>query len=147
MLSQAGEILIEYHYRGLIRRNVVDHFMNEYNKCSNPLDLSPVIATSKHSLIHVQKNNLIILAVGVDETPPLLVIEWMYRLIDVIYDYFEATISGELVKEQFVTIYQILDEMMDNGHPFSTVKKREEEEKKKKKKKKKHNKLFHIFYE
>mgnify|MGYP003638985977 CR=1 FL=1 len=53
------------------------------------------------------------------DTPPLLAIEFLYRVADVFADYFE-TLSEQSLKDNFVTVYQVLDEMMDNGFPFTT---------------------------
>ncbi|XP_055348632.1 AP-3 complex subunit mu-1-like isoform X2 [Paramacrobiotus metropolitanus] len=53
------------------------------------------------------------------ECPPLFVTELLHRIVDVFEDYFgdskEATI-----KEHFVVVYELLDEMLDNGYPLAT---------------------------
>jgi hypothetical protein len=67
------------------------------------------------------------------ETPPLLIIEFLIRVADVMQNYF-SDVSEETIKEHFPTVYQVLpslctriakflqllEEMMDDGIPFCT---------------------------
>jgi len=50
---------------------------------------------------------------------PLLAIDYLQRLYDVFSQYFGG-VSEARLKENFTTVYQLLDEMMDNGVPFTT---------------------------
>lgn len=53
------------------------------------------------------------------ETQPLFVIEFLHRVVDTFDDYFtECTES--IIKENFVVVYELLDEMLDNGFPLAT---------------------------
>lgn len=56
------EVLIEKHYAGFQTRTVVETFMKELSKHSNPLDLPPVIATAKNFVFHLRAGELIFLA-------------------------------------------------------------------------------------
>jgi len=51
--------------------------------------------------------------------PPLLVIDFLQRLYDVFVEYL-TNVTESSLKENFTTVYQLLDEMLDNGVPFST---------------------------
>lgn len=53
------------------------------------------------------------------EVQPLLVTEFLHRVVDVFRDYFNE-VSEESIKENFITVYQLMDEMMDNGIPMTT---------------------------
>lgn len=53
------------------------------------------------------------------EVTPLLVTEFLHRVVDVFRDYFNE-VSEESIKENFITVYQLMDEMMDNGIPMTT---------------------------
>lgn len=51
--------------------------------------------------------------------PPLFVIEFLHRVVDTLTDYFGD--CGEAVlKEHVVVVYELLDEMLDNGFPLAT---------------------------
>jgi AP-3 complex subunit mu len=53
------------------------------------------------------------------EVPPLLVIELLHRVVDIFTEYFES-ISPDTLKDNFSTVYQLLEEMLDNGYPLTT---------------------------
>jgi AP-3 complex subunit mu len=40
-------------------------------------------------------------------------------MVDIFDEYFSETTEG-VVKDNFVTIFQLLDELVDNGFPFTT---------------------------
>eukprot|EP00941_MAST-03F_sp_MAST-3F-sp1_P002342 g2342.t1 len=51
--------------------------------------------------------------------PSLLIIEFLHRIKDVFISYF-SVLSENSIKENFSTVYQILEEMLDNGFPLIT---------------------------
>lgn len=50
---------------------------------------------------------------------PLLVIDTHHRIIDVLLAYFK-TVTESTLRENFSIVYQLLDEMVDAGFPFTT---------------------------
>lgn len=50
---------------------------------------------------------------------PMLVFEFIHRIIDILTDYL-AEVSEPSIRENFVTVYQLLEEMMDYGYPLTT---------------------------
>eukprot|EP01121_Diplochlamys_sp_Union-15-3_P015279 TRINITY_DN5019_c0_g1_i2.p1 TRINITY_DN5019_c0_g1~~TRINITY_DN5019_c0_g1_i2.p1 ORF type:complete len:267 (-),score=37.15 TRINITY_DN5019_c0_g1_i2:426-1226(-) len=120
ILNFLGDVIIEKHYRGLINRaQLCEMFWDIVSKAEKPTEVLPVVSVSKYYLIHIQTNGLFFLATSLKEVPPLLVVEFLHRLSDTFKGYF-GSISEETLKENFVTVYQLLDEMMDNGLPFTT---------------------------
>ena len=61
------EVIIEKHWRGLTNRNVCDFFLEEVNKYREREDVPPIIATSKHYLVSVFRDDLFVLAVMTNE--------------------------------------------------------------------------------
>lgn len=53
------------------------------------------------------------------ETAPLLVIEFLHRVYDIFEDYF-GEVEESVIKDNFATVYQLLEEMMDFGYPLTT---------------------------
>ncbi|KAJ1495609.1 Mu homology domain-containing protein [Baffinella frigidus] len=119
VMSQTGEVIIEKHYRGYISRTCCDLFWGEIQAATNPQEVNPVLVTPKHYLIHVQRYGMYFIAVLQREVTPLFVTEFLHRVVDVFRDYFNE-VSEESIKENFITVYQIMDEMMDNGFPMTT---------------------------
>jgi len=120
ILNTVGDIIIEKHYRGLLSRNVCDYFWEEVRKASKPEEVLPVIQTPKYYLIHIQRNGLFLLSIVTQEVPPLLVVEFLHRVCDTFVQYFDPKFGEQHIRDNFVTVYQLLDEMMDNGIPFTT---------------------------
>lgn len=51
--------------------------------------------------------------------PPLMGLEFLCRVADVLTDYL-GELNEDLIKDNFVIVYELLDEMMDNGFPLTT---------------------------
>jgi len=45
---------------------------------------------------------------------PLFVIEFLHRVVDTLVDYFSEC-SETTIKDNIVVVYELLDEMLDNG--------------------------------
>lgn len=119
ILNSKGDVFIEKHYRGVTSRTVCDQFWKFVMKAPSPSEVLPVIPTPKCYLVHIQRNGLFFLAVVQSDVPPLLVLEFLGRVTEVFRDYFGA-LSEEKLREHFSVVYQVLDEMCDNGFPFNT---------------------------
>ncbi|GLD92935.1 hypothetical protein PINS_up001527 [Pythium insidiosum] len=119
IITTTGEVIIEKHWRGLTGRNVCDFFMEEVNKYREREDVPPIIVTSKYYLVSVFRDDLFLLAVVTNEIAPLFVIEFLHRVLAVFRDYF-GTFDENSMKDNFSTVYQLLEEMLDNGYPLTT---------------------------
>ena len=81
--------------------------------------MPPVVATSKYYLISIYREDVFLLATSTGETQPLLAIEFLHRVFDIFEEYF-GTVEEASIKENFATVYQLLEEMMDFGYPLTT---------------------------
>ena len=88
-----------------MQRNVCDYFWNEVNK-KNPDEIPPIIPTHKYILIHIQRDSLYFLSVVASEVAPLLVLEFLHRVGDIFTYYFER-LNENVIRENFVTVYQV----------------------------------------
>lgn len=119
LLTAQGDVIVEKHWRHVLSRNILDQFMAEVRKASDPEELLPIIALPRFYLIHIYRNGLFYLAILTQEVYPLMVIEFLYRVADTFQEYFGEVNEGS-VKNNFVTVYELLEEMMDNGFPLTT---------------------------
>lgn len=78
-----------------------------------------MIQTPHYYLISIQRGNIHLIAACKQETPPLFVIEFLHRVVDTFHDYFNEC-SESSIKENYVVVYELLDEMLDNGFPLAT---------------------------
>jgi hypothetical protein len=102
-------VLFEKHYCGLIGRNACDLFWEEVQRAESPQEVKPIFSANKFFFMHIQVNKLFFVAVAHQETDALFTIEFLNRFVDICKYYFGAStpISEALVKEHFVTVYQV----------------------------------------
>merc|ERR1719348_2677108 len=60
-----------------------------------------------------------LVAITLTEVPLLFVIEFLHRVFDTLNDYF-GDCTETIVKENSVVVYELLDELLDNGFPLAT---------------------------
>lgn len=111
--------MIEKHWRGVTSRTVCDFFWEEVNKYDSREEMPPVVVTSKYYLISIYREGLFMVAATTGETQPLLVIEFLHRVFDILEEYI-GSVEENTIKENFSTVYQLLEEMMDFGYPLTT---------------------------
>lgn len=107
-------------YRSDLDSMVVDQF----NKLLIELDefsQRPFIFDSKtnNTFIYTVHNNLTFLAITTKNTNIMMVFQFLYSLIDLLIYYFKE-LEEESVRDNFVVIYELLDEIIDNGFPQTT---------------------------
>lgn len=78
-----------------------------------------MIQKDKYVLVNVQMSDLVMLAVIDDEMPALMAVSMCYRCLEIFRNYF-GKVDSEVLKSNFVVVYQLLDEVLDNGLPFNT---------------------------
>jgi AP-3 complex subunit mu len=118
-ITRTGEVVIEKHYKGTTPRRLCDLFWEEVSKYKSPEDVPPVITTSKFYLFSILRNDLFVLANVSQDAPPLFVLEFLQRIHDVFESYF-GTVDAAALKKHFSTVYQLLEELSDNGFPLIT---------------------------
>uniref|UniRef100_A0A1I8GNP5 MHD domain-containing protein n=1 Tax=Macrostomum lignano TaxID=282301 RepID=A0A1I8GNP5_9PLAT len=118
-INNSGDIFLEKHYKRVIPKSICDYFFEEVTKNSSPENVPPIIQTPNHILISIYRAQMHFVAVCKSEVPPLFVIEFLHRLADIIKDYFDE-VSETSIKDNVVIVYELLDEVLDNGFPLAT---------------------------
>ncbi|TMW44309.1 hypothetical protein DOY81_010612 [Sarcophaga bullata] len=117
IVNNSGDVFLEKHWRSVVSRSVCDYFLDAQR--NSPYDVPPVISTPHYYLITVQRKGVSLVAACKQEVPPLFVIEFLHRVVDTFEDYF-GDCSESIIKENYVLVYELLDEMLDNGFPLAT---------------------------
>ena len=120
VLTEGGDVLIEKHWRGNRRRRVeiCDCFLEHAAKVRKPEEVCPVLDTQYGYFVNIFRHRMFFLATMESESPPLMVVEFIQRVVEVLFDYFGGKLGASAIRDNFVTVYQILDEMLDNGYPL-----------------------------
>ncbi|RKP10698.1 Mu homology domain-containing protein [Thamnocephalis sphaerospora] len=109
-----GDVLISRLYRQDLRRSVADAFRIQV--ISNPDVRAPIITLGSTSFYHVRHENLYLVAVTRWNANAALVFELCNRVVALGRGYF-GRLDEDSVKDNFVLIYELLDEIMDFGYP------------------------------
>ena len=117
ILDNKGKVLITRDYRGDTPSSVIDSFL----MLLADLKGDPVCVLHIDSLSYsfVTHNNLYLLAVSNGNSNAATILLILLKLITVFVDYF-GSLEEESIKDNFVVIYELLDEMIDFGYPQTT---------------------------
>ncbi|CAI7603198.1 Clathrin adaptor mu subunit C-terminal [Penicillium manginii] len=117
VFNQKGENLIFRAFRSDCRPRLADIFRIQV--ISNPQVRSPILTLGSTTFSHVKHENIYLVAVTKSNANAALVFEFLYRLILLGKSYF-GKFDEEAVKNNFVLIYELLDEILDFGYPQNT---------------------------
>lgn len=116
--NHKGEVLISRVYRDDIGRNAVDAFRVNVIHARQQVR-SPVTNIARTSFFHIKRANIWIAAATKQNVNAAMVFEFLTKIIEVMQSYF-GKVSEENIKNNFVLIYELLDEVLDFGYPQNT---------------------------
>ncbi|KAL1367146.1 hypothetical protein HN51_021205 [Arachis hypogaea] len=120
LLSDSGEVMLEKQLTGhRVDRSICGWFWDQSISQGDSFKQLPVIASPTHYLFQVFREGITFLACTQVEMPPLMAIEFLCRVADVLNDYLGG-LNEDLIKDNFIIVYELLDEMIDNGFPLTT---------------------------
>ncbi|XP_058738481.1 AP-3 complex subunit mu-like [Vicia villosa] len=120
LLSDSGEVILEKQLTGhRVDRSICNWFWDHAISQPDSFKQQPVVASPTHYLFQVFREGITFLACTQVEMPPLMAIEFLCRVADVINDYLGG-LNEDSIKDNFVIVYELLDEMIDNGFPLTT---------------------------
>ncbi|KAL3591070.1 hypothetical protein D5086_009710 [Populus alba] len=120
LLSDSGEVMLEKQLTGhRVDRSICAWFWDQIVSQGDSFKQQPVIASPTHYLFQIVREGITFLACTQVEMPPLMGIEFLCRVADVLSDYLEG-LNEDVIKDNFVIVYELLDEMIDNGFPLTT---------------------------
>ncbi len=119
ILDNKGRVLITRAYRDDVSHSVLDVFNSKLIEFNDETSYRPIFIDNNIAYFHIQVNNLIFLIVSQSNANVTLVFSFMHKLIEVFKEYFNE-LEEESIRDNFVVIYELLDEMLDNGYPQTT---------------------------
>ncbi|KAF7267493.1 hypothetical protein GWI33_019290 [Rhynchophorus ferrugineus] len=100
ILDIKGKVLISRNYRGDIDLGVIEKFMPLLMEKEEEGLLTPILQTTECTFAYIKTNNL-------------------YIIVQVMTEYFKE-LEEESIRDNFVVIYELLDELLDFGYPQTT---------------------------
>eukprot|EP00002_Diphylleia_rotans_P001171 TRINITY_DN10646_c0_g1_i1.p1 TRINITY_DN10646_c0_g1~~TRINITY_DN10646_c0_g1_i1.p1 ORF type:complete len:424 (+),score=82.64 TRINITY_DN10646_c0_g1_i1:56-1327(+) len=116
ILDMKGKILMSRNYRGEVPMGVAEKFASRISDSEDDWSSRPVVHHNGVTYFHLKHSNLIFLAVTNRNSNAMTMFSFLYKLIQVLQEYFKE-LEEESIRDNFVIIYELLDEMMDHGYP------------------------------
>jgi len=80
------------------------------------MDQRPIFTDEGFTFAYTKHNNLFLMCVTKRNSNIALLLMYLYRLVTVFKDYF-GELDEESIRDNFVIIYELMDETMDFGYP------------------------------
>ncbi|KAG9026283.1 AP-1 complex subunit mu-1, partial [Tulasnella sp. UAMH 9824] len=120
ILDLKGKPLIQRSYRDDVPASYVERFLPLMLEMEEEgQQVTPCLTNQGINYMHIRHSNLYLLALSKRNTNAAEVILFLHRLVQVLVEYFKE-LEEESIRDNFVIIYELLDEMMDFGFPQTT---------------------------
>lgn len=120
ILDSRGGPIISRTYRGDVDQNVPQVFMQRV--LDDEEGVGPVFQHRGYVYVHTRHNDVFFVAVSKINCVPLMLLSFIKSAIDVFKGYF-TRVTEESLRDNFVVVYELLDEMADFGLPQFTEEK------------------------
>lgn len=119
ILDMKGKVLINRNYRGDIENTVIDKFIGLVMDREEDGTLTPLLQTEECTFAFIRRNNLYVVATTKKNSNIAMVFVLLHKVCQVMEDYFKD-VEEESIRDNFVIIYELLDELVDFGYPQTT---------------------------
>jgi len=119
VLDLKGKNLISRNYRGDIDMTAIEKFLSIVLEQEEESNNSPILVWGDVTFVYIKYNNLYIVATTKINANATLVFSFLHKLVQVFKEYFKE-LEEESIRDNFVLIYELLDELMDFGYPQTT---------------------------
>ncbi|XP_057299498.1 AP-1 complex subunit mu-1-like [Hydractinia symbiolongicarpus] len=119
VLDLKGKNLICRDYRGDIDMNMIEKFLPLVLEQEEDSITSPIVVCGDITFVYIKYNNLYIVSTTKINANVALVFSFLHKLVQVFREYFKE-LEEESIRDNFVLIYELMDELMDFGYPQTT---------------------------
>ena len=118
-LNSRGDIVLSRAFRdGYNIRQLADTFRLEVI-ATKRTEKCPVVVLNKVCYMHLRHDNMYLVACTALNVDAVVVFQFMVRLLQIFHSYF-GSVHEDALRDNFVTVQQIIDEAMDFGYPQLT---------------------------
>ena len=119
-MNLRGEVLMERQYRDDVTRQMAGAFKTEILNGGKDRGNVPVVNVGACSFMYRRERDVYVVAVTRQNANAMLAFTFLEQLGVLFKSYF-GTFSEASLKQNFVIIYELLDEILDNGFPQITA--------------------------
>ena len=117
-LDKKGRPIIFRNYRGEVTQHISSNFQKKVLELEES-NMKPLFSINDVHYCWIRYKNIYIVAVSKRNPDICMVFFFLHRLIDLLIGYFNV-LEDESIRDNFVLIYELLDEIMDHGYPQNT---------------------------
>ncbi|KAH8741094.1 clathrin assembly protein [Cryptosporidium ryanae] len=119
ILDINGKSIIGRNYKGDISEaSALEIFQQNVIEQEESLR-KPIFYCKMITYCWIKYNNLYLLSLTRRDSNAIMIVTFLYKLVEILKEYFK-TLEEESIRDNFVVIYELLDEIMDNGFPQMT---------------------------
>ncbi len=121
ILNENYKVLLSRDWRGDISDLCVQRFVSQMKGSNNDQSHVPIVRDSetKTTYAYVKANGLYFMCTSKFDTNILALFTFLHGLLNIFIAYF-GDLEEESILDNFVVIYELLDEVVDNGYPQFT---------------------------
>eukprot|EP01122_Echinamoeba_exundans_P007928 TRINITY_DN2531_c0_g1_i2.p1 TRINITY_DN2531_c0_g1~~TRINITY_DN2531_c0_g1_i2.p1 ORF type:complete len:448 (+),score=99.91 TRINITY_DN2531_c0_g1_i2:50-1393(+) len=120
ILDSQGKKLILRDYRGDVdTKSAIATFVQEVVEAPDNADQKPIFHKDDVHYAYIKHNNIYLVAVTRINADATTTISLLYQIVKVFAEYFDH-VEEESIRDNFVMVYELLDEMVDFGYPQNT---------------------------
>ncbi|KAK1381501.1 AP-1 complex subunit mu-2 [Heracleum sosnowskyi] len=120
ILDMKGRILVWHDYRGDVSASQAEKsFSNLIDKQGDSDSQDPVVYDNGVTYMFIQHNNVYLMIASRQNCNAASLLSFLHRVVNVFEHYFDE-LEEESLRDNFVVVYELLDEMMDFGYPQFT---------------------------
>ena len=117
-LDQKGKPIIFRNYRGEVNQNISENFQRKVLELEE-VNMKPVFSVTNVHYAWIKHRNIFIVAVAKRNPNLILIFSFLYKVVEILIEYFNQ-LEEESIRDNFVLIYELLDEIIDHGYPQTT---------------------------
>eukprot|EP00471_Norrisiella_sphaerica_P003912 CAMPEP_0184481626 /NCGR_PEP_ID=MMETSP0113_2-20130426/3182_1 /TAXON_ID=91329 /ORGANISM="Norrisiella sphaerica, Strain BC52" /LENGTH=440 /DNA_ID=CAMNT_0026860859 /DNA_START=32 /DNA_END=1354 /DNA_ORIENTATION=+ len=115
LLSPRGDSIIHRDYRGELDRSTTEIFFKNVKFFQGKhQEAPPIFNIDGVNYMYMKKNGIFFVMTSISNISPSLAMEFLLRVTKVFKDYC-GVFSEESIRSNFLLLYELLDEIMDNG--------------------------------
>lgn len=119
IVKSCPQVLISRNYRSDIDMSVIDKFMPLLMEKEEEGIITPILQIPECTFAYIKTNNVYIVSISRKNPNIAMVFVFLYKIAQVFVEYFKE-LEEESIRDNFVVIYELLDELIDFGYPQHT---------------------------
>ena len=118
-INGKGEILIYRRYRDDVGRAEVTQFCSKVVATKETKE-QPITLLDDVSFVHTTQGDITLVATTKSNPNAALLMQFLFQVVILCKAYFSGAFDENHIRDNFVLIYELLDEIMDYGYPQIT---------------------------